>query len=132
MITPEFLADEQTFNKGVGGSGDTTDWTTRNRKILRGTEHPQYGKKRTEEQKRRTSESLKRTYRENPPDPIMWEKSAAKRRGVPSPLKGKTQTLESNLKRSEAHKNLKKLTCIKCERNISPQNMWRHLLTHSE
>lgn len=132
LITPEFLADEFTFNKGVGGSGDTTDWATRDRKILRGADHPQFGKKRTEEQKRRTSESLKRTYRENPPDPAMWEKSAAKRRGKPSPLKGKTQTAESNAKRSIAHKNLAKLQCDKCQRLISPQNMWRHLLTHSE
>lgn len=132
LITPEFLADEQTFNKGAGGSGDTTDWATRNRKILRGTDHPQYGKKRTDEQRRRTSESLKRAYRENPPDSIMWEKTAAKKRGVPSPLKGLTQTAESNMKRSIAHINLEKKTCEICGRCISPQNFSRHLSTHSE
>ena len=131
LVTCDYLEREFTYNKGVGGCGGDVDWASRQRKILSGSDHPQYGKKRTDEQRKRTSDTLKKTYQNKPRDPSTWEKTAAKKRGVPSPLKGSVQSAAANLKRSIAHLNLEKKICDTCGRHISPQNFLRHVATHS-
>ena len=131
LVNSTTLQNPNILNKTTGGSGGDVDWSKRERKILRGEEHPQFGKKRTDEQRRKTAATLKRTYKEKPRDPTSWQKTAEAKRGVPSPLRGTTQTAESNAKRSKAHLNLTKKICEICGRSISPQNFERHLLTHS-
>jgi hypothetical protein len=124
LVSKELLTDSM-FNKTTGGSGGDIDWSSRSRKILSGAAHPQFGKCRTADEKKRTSDSLKRTYKENPRDPASWEKAASKKRGVPSPLKGTTQSAESNAKRSASHRSLEKLQCPHCHGTVSPQNLKR-------
>lgn len=133
LVTKELIAEGVCYNLTIGGI-PSIDWPegARRKSALRGEQHPHWGQKRTEEQKRQTSETLKRRYRENPPDPIMWEKTAAKKRGVPSPLRGTVQTPESNMKRALSHKNLPKKACEYCGRETSPSNFQRHVATHLE
>ncbi len=130
LVTQALIESGQVYNIAPGGV-PSIDWGNRRKATaLRGKDHPQWGKKRTEEQRRKTSESLKRSYAERPRDPSSWEKSASARRGKPSPVKGRPQSEESNRKRSEAHLNIQKKLCH-CGRAISPSNFLRHLATHS-
>jgi hypothetical protein len=130
LVTKVLIESGQVYNIATGGV-PSIDWGNRRKATaLRGEEHPQWGKKLTEEERRQRSETLKRTYAEKPRDPSTWEKGAAKRRGVPSPVKGRPQSEESNRKRALAHLSLQKKTCH-CGRSISPSNWLRHLAIHS-
>lgn len=130
LVTKALIESGQVYNIATGGV-PSIDWGNRRKATaLRGEAHPQWGKKQTEEQKRQRSETLKRTYAEKPRDPSTWEKGAAKRRGVPSPVKGRSQSEESNRKRALAHLNLQKKICH-CGRAISPSNFLRHVASHS-
>jgi hypothetical protein len=130
LVTRALIESGEVYNIATGGV-PSIDWGNRRKATaLRGEAHPQWGKPRPEEQCRQTSETLKKTYATKPRDPSTWEKSAAKRRGIPSPVKGRSQSTESNLKRSIAHQALPKQICH-CGRAISPSNFLRHLATHS-
>jgi hypothetical protein len=129
LVNAELLKSDATYNVQEGGI-PSIDWGGRRRTTaLCGEAHPQFGKKRTTEQKLATSETLKRTYQKKPRDPSCWEKSAAKRRGIPSPIKGIPQKEEANAKRAAAHRALPKIKCH-CGREISPSNFLRHAATH--
>lgn len=127
LVSQHLLNNPLVFNKTTGGSGGDVDWSKKQRRILEGKDHPQWGKKRSEEAKKSTSETLKRTWATNNAKLLAGvAKGAEKRRGTPSPLKGVPQTEESNAKRSLAHKNLSKKQCPHCQRWISPQNLVVH------
>lgn len=128
LVTRELIESGQVYNLATGGV-PSIDWLNGERKktALYGEAHPQWGKKRTEEQCRSISESLKKTWAEN--NQKLMEgaaKTAAKKRGVPSPLRGTSQTAESNLRRSESHKALTKVECPYCQGLISPQNFSKY------
>ena len=130
IVTHALIASGEVYNLQEGGI-PSIEWGTRRKQTaLYGDKHPQFGKSRTDAERQRISKTLKQTYKEQPRDPSCWEKTAAKKRGVPSPLKGGKQTEESNQKRSEAHLSLAKKSCPHCSREISPSNFLRHLATH--
>jgi hypothetical protein len=134
LVNREFLESAQTFNIALGGV-PTDDWSPiapdgRVRRILRGADHPMFGKSDPAANARR-SEGLKRAYRERPRDPATWEKTAAKRRGGTTALKGVPQSEELKAKRAEAMRNIPKIKCPHCEKLISPSNLKNHLRVHS-
>jgi hypothetical protein len=130
LVNTKLLKSGLVYNVQEGGI-PSIDWGNRRKATaLRGEAHPLFGKKRTAEQKLATSETLKQTYRTKPRDPASWEKTAAKRRGVVSPVKGIPQTAESNAKRAASHRALPKIKC-QCGREISPSNFRRHAAGHS-
>lgn len=131
LVTRELVESGSAYNLTEGGV-PSIDWGNRRKATaLRGEDHPQWGKTRTEEQRKRTSESLKATYAEKPRDHSSWEKMADKRRGVTTSLNGVPQTEELKAKRAEAMRNIPKVCCPHCERMISPSNLKNHLRVHS-
>lgn len=43
LVTQQLLNDPLSFNITTGGSGDTTDWSKKQRRVLQGKDHPQWG-----------------------------------------------------------------------------------------
>jgi len=124
LVTKELIESGQVYNIATGGV-PSIDWLEgeRKRTAKRGEKHHQWKKARTADQKKSTSETLKKTWAENNERLLAGvTKGAEKRKGVPSPLKGGTQTEESNLKRSNSHKALAKMECPHCQGLVSPQN----------
>jgi hypothetical protein len=133
LVNKAFLKSKRTFNIALGGV-PTDDWTPlapdgRVRRILRGADHPMYGKSDAAANARR-SEGLKRAYKERPRDPACWEKSAAKLRGRTTALKGVPQSEELKAKRAEAMRNIPKVECQHCQKMISPSNLKNHVRVH--
>ncbi len=124
LVNSEFVLRSDTYNQVCGGV-TTVDWTDERKahysQRLRGENHPQWGKPLSPETKAKQSASL--TGRKRNPEAV--EKTAAAKRGKPSPLRGIPQSSESNEKRSLAHKNLEKVVCSQCNKEISPQNAKR-------
>jgi hypothetical protein len=127
LVTKALIESGQVYNIATGGV-QSIDWGNRRKATaLRGKDHPQFGKKRTNEQKLATSETLKKTWETNNEKLVAGiAKGAEKRRGVPSPLLGSTQSAESNTKRSISHRNLAKKECPHCHGLVSPQNLALH------
>lgn len=133
LVTKELIAEGICYNLTVGGV-PSIDWPVGERKktALHGDQHPQWGKTRTDEAKKSTSEKIKQMWiNENDKMRAARAKAAASRVGKPSALKGRTQTDDANKKRSESHKALPKKICPHCQRELSPSNFQRHLITHS-
>jgi len=127
LVTAALIESGEVYNIATGGV-PSIDWGNRRKATaLRGEAHPQWGKQRTEEAKRSTSESLRKTWATKNEKLLAGiAKGAETRRGRPSPMRGTTQTAEANAKRSESHKKLAKKECPHCHGFVSPQNFALH------
>lgn len=116
------ILSETSYNL-VGGGSISPDWSDQRKEISSkrhfGSDNHMYGKKQTEESNRRRSETLK--GRKMPRDAV--ERSAAFRRGRPSPLKGKPLSEEHRRKQSESKSKTPLVTCTYCQKTMSPQNL---------
>lgn len=131
LVTTELIGGGETYNLAIGGV-PSINWPKgdRARTALRAEAHPMWGSHNPEANARR-SEGLKKAYREKPRDPITWKKSAEKRRGGTTSLKGSKQSPELVAKRAEAMKNIPKRACPHCAKMISPSNLKNHSRVHS-
>lgn len=126
LVTSDFIKDSSTYNLVPGGS-ISPDYSDERKllysKRLSGPGHPMWGKKASVESNIKRSNTQTGKQR----NPLASIKAANTRKShqIPSFWKGKTQSIESNSKRSESHKNLTKIECIHCKAIISPQNAKR-------
>jgi hypothetical protein len=126
LVSSDFVKDKMNYNLAPGGS-ISPDYSDERKllysKRLSGPNHPMWGKKASIESNLKRSKTQTGKQR----DPMASIKSAMTRKlhKIPSFWKGKTQSADSNAKRSESHKNLSKITCLYCQAIISPQNAKR-------
>lgn len=130
LVTPELIASGRVYNLARGGVRSIEWGDKRKQTALRGEAHPQWGKSDPIVNAKR-SVTLRDTYQRQPRDPSCWEKTAAKRRGKTTSLKGKPQSAELVAKRAEAMRNIPKIACPHCSKTISPSNLKNHLRAHS-
>lgn len=121
IVNEEFVKDPNTYNMQVGGI-PSIEWTAERKdkqsKNMSGINHHAYGKKHSEEHKRKIS--LAGIGRVNSKESI--EKGAAKRRGRPSLLIGRSLTQADKDKKSLAALNRIKLACPHCALECDPGN----------
>ena len=120
IVNDDFVARDDTYNLIIGGI-PTSDWVesrkdhySRNIKTFLGRSHSEATKQKISEKSKlyRHSEESKR-------------KISEANKGKVCHNKGKPQTAESNLKRSQSHLTLEKIPCPHCGKTISPQNAKR-------
>lgn len=121
IVNEDFVNDPNTYNMQVGGI-PSIEWTEE-RKIkasqrLSGINHFSYGKKLSEEHKRKIG--LAGLGRKMSRESI--ERGAAKRKGKPSPVKGRKLTDEDKAKKSLAALAREKLKCPHCDKECDPGN----------
>lgn len=118
IVNTEFVKRTDTYNLVCGGSISPDMNPLKPRKVLRGIDSPNYGKKLTEEQKENISKKLKGRKR----NPEELRKFSAAMKGRTSPVKGRNLTDEDKLKKSIGAMNREKMTCIYCNKLCDPGN----------
>jgi len=120
LVDESVVNAQNSYNLIIGGI-PTADWSEERKQHYRDHHKPNLGKKLSEEHKRKIS-NASRGRRQSE---VTKQKHREARLGKPSHNKGKTQTDESNAKRSAAHLNLIKVSCTHCNKLVSPQNAKR-------
>lgn len=118
LVNEEFVKRDDTYNVVCGGSVSTDRDPTKPRKVLRGKDHPNYGKRHTDEHRRNISNKL----RGRPRSREAIEKFSEKMKGRVSPMKGKRLTDEDKRKKSESALQRSKIFCIHCSKEFDPGN----------
>lgn len=122
-VNIEFVKRDDTYNLVCGGSV-SPDWDQNRIEVNKrrsGPNHPCFGKKLSDEHKRKISESnIGRVFSEEARRNV-----SEGQKGRVSVWKGKTQSEESNIKRSISHKKLEKIKCPYCGKLSDPGNAKR-------
>lgn len=123
IVNEKFISNDDTYNIALGGvpSMDWNELQIQKMKSLCGENHFMYGRKLPIEWRQHIS--LGGIGRINSEE--TRKKISKSNKGRVSYWKGKTQTEESNRKRSESHKNLIKLECPYCGKLSEPGNAKR-------
>ena len=125
IVNREFVSRPDTYNMVCGGCVSPDRDPNKPRKILKGKDHPHFGKKHSEERKRQIS--LSSTGRVKSEE--TRKKLSMSNKGRVSPMKGKTLTDEDKAKKSLSAKNKVKVKCIHCDIIADPGNI---ALFHNE
>lgn len=120
LVNEAIVSDTKCYNIQIGGI-PTKEWDEDRKTHYRNNVKSRLGSKHSEETKQKIATAAKnRTHSKE-----TKQKISLASKGRESYWKGKSQTPESNKKRSVAHLNLKKVKCPHCKKVISPQNAKR-------
>jgi hypothetical protein len=123
LVTPEFVAREDTYNLVPGGCTSPI-WTKARLEASKLRPRGQkVGFRHTEETRKKLGDHLRSLP--HTAEGTAWARKIRKEKQIPSHWKGKEQSESSNRKRSESHLKLDKLQCPHCQKFCDPGNATR-------
>ena len=122
LVNEEFVKRSDTYNLIKGGSISPDKDPNKVRKVLRGSDHPNYGKPLPDYHKKNISKGLK--GKPQTQEAILARSKSLK--GRASPTKGKTLTDDDRRKKSIAALNRIKIQCEHCSIYVDPANFTQY------